>query len=159
MIASLYAGATLLLQPISFGPVQLRVAEALSLLPFYIPEAIPGLFVGCILSNMLGGLGPIDIILGSAATFAAAWLTYRMPNMWLAALPPVVINAAVVGGYLSFLTDTPAYLSIVYLAVSQTAVCFGLGIPLCRLIMRTKIFEGFISSKGSRPEESGENKS
>lgn len=146
MIAALYAGVTLLLQPLSFGPMQFRIAEALTLLPFYIPEAIPGLLVGCALSNMLGGLGPVDIVLGSAATFAAAWLTYKMPNLWFAALPPVVVNAVVVGGYLSFLSDIPIYLSVAYLAASQTAVCFGLGVPFCKMLDRVKFFETIAKS-------------
>ena len=87
MIAALYVTLTVALSPISFGPVQFRVAEALTLLPFFMPEAIPGLFVGCFLSNLAGGFGLIDIIVGSGATLFAAWLTSKMPNIWLAALP------------------------------------------------------------------------
>ena len=92
MIAALYAALTIALAPISFGPVQFRVAEALTLLPFFMPEAIPGLFIGCLLANFTGGFGIIDIVFGSAATLLAAWLTYEMPNMWLAAIPPVIVN-------------------------------------------------------------------
>ena len=61
MIAALYAALTVALSPLSFGPVQFRVAEALTLLPFFMPEAIPGLFIGCFLSNIAGGFGLIDI--------------------------------------------------------------------------------------------------
>ena len=75
LIAALYTGLTFVLAPISFGPVQFRVSEALTLLPFCLPEAVPGLFIGCLISNMLGGFGIIDIVLGSAATLAAAWIT------------------------------------------------------------------------------------
>ena len=73
--AALYAGLTMALAPISFGVVQFRVAEALTLLPFIMPEAVPGLFVGCLLANFLGGFGIIDVVFGSAATLAAACLT------------------------------------------------------------------------------------
>ncbi len=143
LTAALYAGLTMALAPLSFGPVQFRVAEALTLLPFFIPEAVPGLFVGCLLSNMLGGFGLADIVLGSAATLAAAWLTSRMPNVWLAAVPPVAVNAAVVGVYLAFLTGTPVLLSVIYIALSQSAVCFGIGVPLALYVGRSHVLDGF----------------
>lgn len=142
MIAALYVTLTVALSPISFGPVQFRVAEALTLLPFFMPEAIPGLFVGCFLSNLAGGFGLIDIIVGSGATLFAAWLTFKMPNIWLAALPPVVINALVVGSYIGILTDIPVIYSIIYIGISQAVICFGLGIPLTLLLAsRTEIFD------------------
>jgi len=141
MIAALYAGLTVVLAPISFGPIQLRIAEALTLLPFFVPEAVWGLFIGCVLSNFIGGFGLIDVIFGSLATLLAALMTRRMPTIWLAAFPPVVLNAAIVGGYLAVLTDTPFLLSVLYIGASQSAVCFGLGVPLCKFLIRTKYFE------------------
>ena len=142
MIAALYASLTVALSPISFGPVQFRVAEALTLLPFFMPEAIPGLFIGCFLSNLAGGLGLIDIIVGSGATLLAAWLTFKMPSIWLAAVPPVVINALAVGTYLGIITDIPVIYSIIYIGISQAVICFGLGIPLTLLLAsRTEIFD------------------
>ena len=143
LIAALYAGLALALAPLSFGPVQFRVAEALTLLPFFVPEAVPGLFAGCLLSNLLGGFGLADVVLGSAATLAAAWLTSRMPNVWLAAVPPVAVNAAVVGVYLAFLTGTPVWLSVVYIALSQSAICFGIGVPLALYVSRSHVLDGF----------------
>jgi len=145
--AALYAGLTMALAPISFGVVQFRVAEALTLLPFIMPEAVPGLFVGCLLANFLGGFGIIDVVFGSAATLAAACLTYKMPSVWLAAVPPVVVNALVVGGYLSFITETPLFISVFYIAAGEAGVCFLLGVPLCRLLMRTKSFDTFLVVK------------
>jgi len=141
MIAALYAGLTIALAPISFGPIQLRIAEALTLLPFFVPEAVLGLFIGCVLSNFIGGFGLIDVIFGSLATLLAALMTRRMPTIWLAALPPVVLNAAIVGGYLAVLTKTPFLLSVLYIGASQSAVCLGLGVPLCKFLIRTKYFE------------------
>lgn len=147
LIAALYAGLTTMLAPISYGPVQFRVAEAMTLLPFCIPEAIPGLFIGCMLSNALGGFGLIDIVFGSAATLVSAWLTYKMPNVWLAAVPPVAVNALVVGGYLGIITETPVLLSMVYIAMSQALICFGLGIPLCKLLYRSRPFNSRLLTK------------
>lgn len=143
LIAALYAGLAMALAPLSFGPVQFRVAEALTLLPFFVLEAVPGLFAGCLLSNLLGGFGLADVVLGSAATLAAAWLTSRMPNVWLAAVPPVAVNAAVVGVYLAFLTGTPVWLSVVYIALSQSAICFGIGVPLALYVSRSHVMDGF----------------
>lgn len=143
LIAALYAGLTMALAPVSFGPVQFRAAEGLALLPFFIPEAVAGLFVGCLLSNMLGGMGLADVAFGSAATLAAAWMTSRMPNVWLAAVPPVAVNAAVVGVYLVFLTETPVALSVLYIALSQSAVCFGIGVPLALYVNRSHVLDGF----------------
>ena len=142
MVAALYAALTVALSPLSFGPVQFRVAEALTILPFFMPEAIPGLFIGCFLSNIAGGFGLIDIVIGSTATLAAAWLTYKMTNIWLAALPPVLINALAVGTYLGLITDTPVVYSILYIGISQAVICFCIGVPLCLLIAsRTEIFD------------------
>ncbi len=141
LIAALYAALTLALAPVSFGAVQFRLSEALTLLPFFIPEAVPGLFVGCLISNIFGGFGIADIALGSCATLSAAWLTSRMPCLWLAAVPPVAVNAAVVGVYLAFLTGTPLLLSVFYIALSQSAVCFCIGVPLALYVGRSRAFE------------------
>lgn len=143
LIAALYTGITFVLAPISFGPVQFRVSEALTLLPFCLPEAVPGLFIGCLVSNMLGGFGLTDIVLGSAATLAAAWMTAKMPNVWLAALPPVVVNAVVVGAYIAVLSATPMLLSMLYIGVSQAVICYAIGIPMILYIKRSKILEKY----------------
>lgn len=156
LIAALYAGLTAALAPISYGLVQFRVAEALTLLPFFLPEAIPGLFIGCLLSNLLGGFGLIDVVLGSSATFAAAWLTYKAPNLWLAAVPPVAINAVVVGAYVGVLTGTPLLLSILYIGASQAVVCFVLGVPLCRLLSRSPLLSAWFAD-GKRKNDGGAN--
>ena len=68
IIASIYAALTILLMPISYGPIQVRVAEALTVLPYFTSAAIPGLFIGCLVSNIAGGLGWMDIIFGSFTT-------------------------------------------------------------------------------------------
>ena len=78
VIAALYAALTLLLAPISFGPVQCRVAECLCILPLFTPYAIPGLFLGCLISNIIGSMGMFDIVFGSLTTLVAAILTYRL---------------------------------------------------------------------------------
>ena len=71
-----------------------------------------------------------------------------MPNIWLAAVPPVVINAIAVGIYLGLITETPVIYSIIYIGISQAVICFGIGIPLCMLLAsRTDIFDKDILEK------------
>ncbi|MDR1915633.1 MAG: QueT transporter family protein [Synergistaceae bacterium] len=136
VIASLYVALVLVFAPISFGPVQFRVAEALTLLPYLWFEAVPGLFVGCLIANIFGGMGLWDIFLGSTATLAAAVLTYLASNRLLAATAPVVVNGLIVGWYLSFLADMPVLLSMLYVAFGEAAACYALGIPMIKLLER-----------------------
>lgn len=136
VIAALYVVLVLAFQPISYGPVQFRVAEALTLLPYLWLEAVPGLFVGCLIANVYGGLGLWDVILGSLATLAAAALTRISPNRYLAAGAPVLVNGLVVGWYLSVIADVPIYFSMLYVAAGEAMACYALGLPLVRLLER-----------------------
>ena len=76
-------------------PIQCRFAEALTVLPFVFPAAAPGLVVGCFLTNLLSLYGPLDIIFGTLATAIAAWLSIKVPRWYLAALPPIIVNAII----------------------------------------------------------------
>ena len=138
MVAALYAGITVALVPISYGPVQFRVAEALTLLPFYIPAAVPGLFVGCIVANYFSPYGMLDMVVGSLATLAAAYLSRRMPRLWLAALPPVLINMTAIGTMLHFVADLPLWSTIFYVGAGQAVSC-SLGIPLMKILEKQKL--------------------
>lgn len=101
IVAAIYCVLTLFLAPISYAAVQFRISEALTILPFFIPEAVPGLFIGCFFANIFGGLGVVDIIFGSLTTLAAAYLTSKMPNKYLATLPPILLNALIVSIWVS----------------------------------------------------------
>ena len=90
LIAALYAVLTVALPIPQYGGVQLRAAEA-----------TPGLFVGCIIANLFSPY-PLDVLCGSAATLIACLLTQRMPNRWLAPLPPVLCNAVIVGAEIAW---------------------------------------------------------
>ena len=136
--AAVYSALTLALAPISFGPIQLRVAEALTLLPFLMPSVVPGLFVGCLLANALAGGGMLDIVFGSAATLIAAWITSRCRSRLAAALSPVLVNAVIVGTVLHRLyfagTDVPVWVPMLEVGAGQLAACFGLGLLLLHLV-------------------------
>lgn len=139
VIAALYAAVTLLLAPISYGPWQLRVTEAMTLLPVLWVEAVPGLFIGCFLAN-LAGSGLVDAIVGSLATLLAALLTrYLRKTRWLAALPPVLVNAVAIGLMLwIILPDSPAlWLVMLQVGAGQAIACYALGLPLVSLLEKT----------------------
>ena len=78
---------------LTFGPVQVRLGEALTVLPFLFPATAPGLALGCLLTNVLSPYGPIDMVVGTLATAIAAFLSAKMPRWYLAALPPILMNA------------------------------------------------------------------
>ena len=97
MVAALYAvlGYFGDIFGLTYGPIQCRFAEALTVLPFVFPAAAPGLVVGCFLTNLLSLYGPLDIIFGTLATAIAAWLSIKVPRWYLAALPPIIVNAII----------------------------------------------------------------
>lgn len=130
VIAAVYAGLTIALAPISYNFIQFRVSEALTVLPFLFPQAVPGLFIGCLVANIYGGLGIYDIVFGSLATLLAAWLTSKMPSRFLAPLPPVLVNAVVIGFMWSYFSGMPFYLTGGYVALGQLGACYILGLPL-----------------------------
>ena len=96
-IAAVYVVLTLVFAPWSFGEVQVRISEALTILPFFTPAAVPGLFVGCLIANILGGCILPDIIFGSLATLIGAvfsWLLRK--NKYLVPVPPIAANTLIV---------------------------------------------------------------
>lgn len=97
-IGAVYVVLTLIFAPFSFGEIQIRISEALTILPYFTPAAIPGLFVGCIIANLFGGAIPFDIIFGSIATLIGATFTYQLrgKSRWLAPLPPIAANTVIV---------------------------------------------------------------
>lgn len=105
VIAAIYVVLVVIFNYISFGPVQFRIAEALTILPYFTPAAIPGLFVGCIIANILGGAIVWDVVFGSIATLIGAIGTYLLrKHKWLAPVPPIVANTIIVPLYHSYLS-------------------------------------------------------
>ena len=160
LIAAVYTVLTIALAPISFGLVQFRISEALMLMAALTPSAIPGLFIGCILANLYGGLGIVDIAFGSIATLLAALVTYygsrRIPErldklrLFLLPLPTIFFNGIIVGGYLPFVIpeirgmaeslNVVLAMTIGSVMLGELAVTYMIGIPLYLGIRKTRIF-------------------
>ena len=147
MIAGVYVVLTLVFSAISYGEIQVRISEALTILPYFTPAAIPGLFVGCLLSNLIGGSIALDVIFGSLATLAGAvgtWLISRK-SKWLAPVPPIAANALVVPFVLRYGYGVPLPVPFMMLTVGVGEVisCGVLGLLLLLGIEKTgaHIFE------------------
>lgn len=142
VIAAMYAGVTLFTPAVgfAFSGWQVRIAEAMTLLPLATPAAIPGLFVGCLMVNLVGSGNIFDIIFGSLATLVAAIMTYKIKNKWLAALPPVLVNAVVVGLVQALVFHLPFWLTALQIFVGQAIACYALGIPLIKAIEKLPVW-------------------
>ena len=171
VIAALYAALTLLtfalLGGLAFGPVQLRLSEAVCVLALFTSSAIPGLTIGCALANLIGialfgsgALGLLDVVGGSAATFLGSWWCWRMrKNVGVALLGPVLANALIVSAYLPLILVALGFYTIPFTDISlvesyplmylfgfvaiglgQSAVIYGLGWPLQAGLRRTALF-------------------
>ena len=128
LIAGIYLVLTLIQIPmgeLAFGPIQLRIAEGLTLLPLVETAAIPGLFVGCLLANLVlapySPFGLIDIFGGSLVTLIAAYLTSKMSNKVMGALPPILLNGFIVSIWVSYFTRVPYWYTVVGISVGQIA--------------------------------------
>ncbi|SFL15073.1 QueT transporter family protein [Halanaerobium salsuginis] len=133
-ITALYIAITYFLAPVSFGPIQFRAAEALTVLPIIFPEAVPALFLGVLLANIIGGLGMVDIIGGSLVTLLAAYVTYKNRNNIIAYLSPILFNAFLISIYLHLLFSLPYWLTVLQIGASEAVVVVILGIPLVKYL-------------------------
>lgn len=137
---------------LAYGPIQCRFSEALCVLPFFFPETCWGLFVGCILTNIMSSYGPVDIIFGSMATLLAALCTAKCKNRYLAPLPPVIANGLIVGATISWFevgfTDAflPAYLyNAATVAIGEAIACYVLGLLLLSVLPKIRYLRQYIA--------------
>ena len=134
MIGAIYLVLTILFQPFSFGQIQVRIAEALTILPVFTPAAIPGLFVGCLIGNILGGSILPDIIFGSLATFIGALFTYllRKQNKYLTPLPPIIANTVIIPFilYYAYGMNLPIPFMMLTVGIGELISCGVLGMVI-----------------------------
>jgi uncharacterized membrane protein len=159
VIAAAYAALTIVLAPISYGPVQFRVSEALTALPFLMPGAVWGIFVGCVLANLYTG-SVLDIVFGSLATLLAglmtAWFGKKgntVKNRLLGCLMPVVFNAVIVGAVLTWgygLQEFPSPLAsygfnALTVGIGEAGVMYLIGYTLLRQLPKIKSVREYIA--------------
>ena len=141
IIAALYLALTLLANALGLAnyAVQVRFSESLTILPYFTPAAVPGLFVGCLLSNILTGCALPDIIYGSLATLIGAAATYMLRNKskWLAPLPAIVSNAIIVPFVLLYAYGIePLWFSFVTVTAGEIISCGVLGMLLLNALRK-----------------------
>ena len=141
-IGAIYVVLTLLFAPLSYGEVQIRFSEALTILPYFTPAAIPGLFVGCIIANLFGGAIPVDILFGSIATLIGAVFTYKLRNCsrFLAPIPPIAANSIIVPFVLRFGygVNLPIPLMILTVGIGEVVSCAVIGLILQTALLKNK---------------------
>lgn len=138
IIAAMYAVLTLVLAPISYGPIQFRISEIMVLLAYFDPFYIIGLTLGCFITNILGPNGLLDIIFGTFATFLsvlAIYLTSRLKikdkfNIFIASLWPTIFNGLIIGLMLSYLLNLPKGLTILQVGIGEFVVVSIIGVPI-----------------------------
>ena len=142
LIAALYVVLTVAFAPISFGwngSMQLRIAEALTILPLFTPAAVPGLFVGCVLANWLSGAIIWDVVFGSFATLIGAFFGYLLrKNRYLVPIPAILANTVIVPLVLKYGygVDLPILLSALYVFIGEVLGCYMLGELLATVILK-----------------------
>ena len=183
MIAAVYAALTVLcltfLQGLAWGPVQLRLSEAVCVLAILTPAALPGLTIGCLLANLLGIaltgsgiLGLLDVVFGTLATLLGAlWMRHFRERVGLALLGPVLSNALIVPAYLPVILAAYGFYTIPFtdidltgsyplmylfgflaIALGQAIVIYGLGLPLLHALRGTRFFKEHMPQKNP-PEQ------
>ncbi len=149
MIGAIYMVLTLLaaLANLAYGPVQFRFSEALTILPVFTPAAVPGLAVGCLLSNIWSGYGAADMVFGTLATLLAAVCTRMVRNIriknipFLAPLPPVLFNAVIIGLEIAVLSTegfswAGFWAAALSVGAGELVICYGLGLPLVAALQK-----------------------
>lgn len=145
LVASLYAALTFISATVGLasGVIQVRLSEALTILPIFTASAIPGLFAGCIVANIITGAALWDIVFGSLATFLGAVGTYLLRrNRYLATIPPIVSNTLIIPFVLKIAYGVGEGYSFLFLTIfiGEFISCGVLGILLSRALAKTKIF-------------------
>ena len=163
MIAAIYTVVSVMLSAITYGPVQVRVSEALTLLPVFAFGNIWGVTIGCFITNLIGFftganiLGSLDMLFGTFATFSAAVVTYLLRNVRfkglpvLSVIPPIVFNAVVVGWELCIFLNNGVFNTVIFwyqaasVAVGQIISCGVIGLAMVSVVEKNTLLKQFVS--------------
>lgn len=143
-IAAIYVVLTVVFAPFSFGEVQVRISEALTILPYFTPAAIPGLFVGCLIGNYFGGAIPVDILCGSIATLIGALGSYALRrHKFLVPIPPIAANTIIVPFVLlyGYGVNLPIPFMMLTVGIGEVLSCGVLG---CIILFALERYKGII---------------
>lgn len=149
LIAAIYVVLVFLFAPISFSIFQVRIAEALTILPFFTPAAIPGVTIGCLLANIMGEADMLDIIFGTLATLIGAFGSYGLRRYkFLVPLPPIIANTVIIPWVLRFAYGEalPIPFMMLSVGIGEVISCYGLGMIL---LYSLNAYKGYIFSPGS----------
>jgi uncharacterized membrane protein len=156
IIAAIYAVLTLILAPISYGNVQFRIAEALTVLPFFFPITLPGIYVGVIIANLFSQYGILDVVAGSSATLLAGLCTMYIGKISresvatkaLACFPPVIFNAIIIGAVIAVSVAGggagfwPNFVVFsLWVGLGQLVVLYCIGFPLLLYLPKTSFYK------------------
>lgn len=134
--AAVYTVATLAIAPLSYGAIQLRLSEVMTLLAFIDPVYIIGLVLGCAISNLYSPLGIIDVIVGTSATLISVYMISKTKSLLISTLWPTIMNGLIVGAELFFVLNQPFWLSTLYVALGEFIVVTCIGYPLFKLLLK-----------------------
>jgi uncharacterized membrane protein len=142
LIAAIYAVITIIIAPLGYGPIQFRISEVLVLLAFIDPVYTIGLTIGCLVANIFGGVGILDIVFGTLATFISCKgieLTRKVIkrdtlSLIVASLWPVVINGIIIGLVLTYSVGIPFYIIASQIALSEFIIVTIIGVPVFKVL-------------------------
>ena len=141
MVAALYAVLTWAIPSLSYGPIQFRVSEIMTLLAFYNPQYVIGLTVGCAIANLFSSLGAIDIFVGTLASFLALFAMSKIKNIWIASLMPA-LSAIIIGAEIVLVSPEPVsyFLITRQIMISELIIVTGCGVVLFKILEKNKQF-------------------
>ncbi|KEH88932.1 membrane protein [Clostridium novyi A str. BKT29909] len=137
IVAAVYAVLTAVIAPISYGPIQFRISEIMTLLAFIDPLYIPGLVLGCAISNLFSPLGIVDVVVGTTATFISVYMISKSKNLFIASLWPT-INCIFIGAELYYLQHLPFWLTSLEVAIGEFVVVTLIGYPIFRVLLKKR---------------------
>ncbi len=150
ILAAIYAAVTIATASFAYGPVQFRIAEALTVLCCFTPAAIPGMVIGCMAANLASFVSAWDFLIGSFATLLACLITWYMSRnleqkpwiAWLVPLPTILCNAVIVGAEIAVFFDDRAFLpawglNALSVGAGEAAVMYVLGLPLLFFLLKS----------------------
>ena len=136
ILAGIYASLTLSMAPVSYGAIQMRIPEILTLLAFVNPQFAPGLILGCFIANLFSPFGMIDVIVGTFATAVAVYSMRYARNIWIASLMPTMANGIIVGLEIALLAQLPIMETMFYVALGEFIVVTVAGVPVFKSLSK-----------------------